>query len=84
MTDSVTTSVRLNNCSKSSAYGRLYSRSRIKLQLMLSCRDEDFAKFNERETDMKLVQSQHQQMKIRLESMEKIQEESEENSRQEL
>jgi hypothetical protein len=51
---------------------------------MLEYRDEDFAKFNERETDMKLMQSQYQQMKIRLDTMEKIQEEMEENARQDF
>lgn len=48
---------------------------------MIPHRDEDFAKFNERETDMKLMQSQYQQMKIRLATMEKIQEEMDENAR---
>ena len=44
-------------------------------------RDEDFAKFNNRENDIKLMQSQHKQMEMRLESMEKTQEGLEETTR---
>ncbi|KAF8955458.1 hypothetical protein BDZ97DRAFT_1857834 [Flammula alnicola] len=43
--------------------------------------DDDFAKFNEREGDIKLMQSQYKQMQIRLESMEKIQTEMEDGAR---
>lgn len=57
---------------------------KLSVPFTLPSRDEDFAKFNERETDMKLMQSQYQQMKIRLKPMEKIQEEMEENARQDF
>ncbi|KIM49478.1 hypothetical protein M413DRAFT_109137 [Hebeloma cylindrosporum] len=43
--------------------------------------DEDFAKFNDRENDIKLMQSRYKQMEMRLESLEKTQEEMEENAR---
>ena len=46
-------------------------------------RDEDFAKFNNRENDIKLMQTQHKQMEMRLESMEKTQEGLEETTRYE-
>jgi len=48
---------------------------------MTARRDEDFAKFNNRENDIKLMQSQYKQMEMRLESMEKTQEGFEETNR---
>jgi flagellar biosynthesis chaperone FliJ len=53
-------------------------------EFITACRDEDFAKFNERENDIKLIQSQYKQMEMRLESTEKNQEELEENARYSL
>ena len=44
-------------------------------------RDEDFQRFNSRENDIKLMQSQYKQMQMRLESMEGVRAELEENSR---
>ncbi|KDR81843.1 hypothetical protein GALMADRAFT_221714 [Galerina marginata CBS 339.88] len=50
----------------------------VKVQKMW---DEDFAKFNDSENDIKTMQSQFKQMSMRLESMEKAQEESEDLAR---
>jgi len=50
-------------------------------EFITPCRDEDFAKFNDRENDFKLMKSQYKQMEMRLESMEKTQEELEQNGR---
>jgi len=44
-------------------------------------RNEDFAKFNAREEDVRVMQSQYKQMQMRIESMEKLQADFEENAR---
>lgn len=44
-------------------------------------RDDDFAKFNEQEGDIKLMQNQYKQMQLRLESMEQSQLEMQDNAR---
>ncbi|KAF8810127.1 hypothetical protein BYT27DRAFT_7186996 [Phlegmacium glaucopus] len=43
--------------------------------------DEDFKRFNSREEEVKLMQSQYRQMQMRLESMEGVQAEMEDNAR---
>jgi len=44
-------------------------------------RDEDFKRFNNREDEVKLMQSQYKQMQMRLLSMEGVQAEMEDNAR---
>ena len=44
-------------------------------------RDEDFQRFNQREDEIKLMQSQYKQMQMRLESMEGVKAELEDNAR---
>lgn len=44
-------------------------------------RDEDFKRFNDREEEVKLMQSQYKQMQMRLESMEGMQAEMEDHAR---
>ena len=44
-------------------------------------RDEDFRRFNNREDEVKLMQSQYKQMQMRLESMQGMQAEMEDNAR---
>ena len=73
--------------------GRLKSTSRIKKCGMSQCvklvqfwclvryRDEDFQRFNNRENEIKLMQSQYKQMQMRLESMEGVKAELEDNAR---
>ena len=71
--------------------GRLRSTLRIRnygmsefvtlVGYLVHSRDEDFQRFNSRENDIKLMQSQYKQMQMRLESMEGVRAELEENSR---
>lgn len=44
-------------------------------------REEDFQMFNNRENEIKLMQSQYKQMQMRLESMEGVKAELEDNAR---
>lgn len=48
---------------------------------LLRYRDEDFQKFNSREDEVKLMQSQYKQMQMRLESVEGVKAEMEDNAR---
>ena len=85
------TSTRSIGCETTS--GRLRSSSRIRNCGMSQCikfvgfaylvcyRDEDFRRFNQREDDIKLMQSQYRQMQMRLESMEGVKAELEDNAR---
>jgi hypothetical protein len=44
-------------------------------------REQDFKRFNDREDEIKSMQSQYKQMQMRLESMEGVQAEMEDNAR---
>jgi hypothetical protein len=72
--------------------GRLKSISRIRkcgmslclvgtVRVLSTYRDEDFQRFNNRENEIRLMQSQYKQMQMRLESMEGMKAEMEDNLR---
>jgi Tfp pilus assembly protein PilO len=48
---------------------------------LMSRRDEDFHKFNERGKEAEIMKSQYRQMEIRLESLERTQAEMDDNAR---
>ena len=53
----------------------------VQFGYLVCYRDEDFQRFNNRENEVKLMQSQYKQMQMRLESMEGVKAELEDNSR---
>ena len=53
----------------------------VQFGYLVRYRDEDFQRFNNRENEIKLMQSQYKQMQMRLESMEGVKAELEENAR---
>lgn len=77
-----TTSARSSSTSKSNACGKIIhpilDPSLLRSELI---RNDDFAKFTEREGDIKLMQNQYRQMQMRLESMEQTQLEMQDNAR---
>lgn len=53
----------------------------VQFKYLVRYRDEDFKRFNDREDEIKLMQSQYKQMQMRLESMEGVQAELEDDAR---
>ena len=53
----------------------------VQFWCLVRYRDEDFQRFNNRENEIKLMQSQYKQMQMRLESMEGVKAELEDNAR---
>ena len=53
----------------------------VQFGYLVCYRDEDFQRFNNRENEVKLMQSQYKQMQMRLESMEGVKAELEDNAR---
>ena len=80
--DYATTSGRLRSTLKIRKCGMF--RCVVKLvqfEYLVRYRDEDFQRFNNRENEVKLMQSQYKQMQMRLESVEGVKAEMEDNAR---